>query len=477
MVTHDRTTIVAARRGGQSPTDAAELQERFAREILADIDRAGLSVNSLAKAVDIKAGTLKGYLDGNAPWPIGVLREVARVLGRSNDADLVALGYVSSPLAQRYLLQQQQLRLAETVQAKTALHVAREPLIESPGAQVVAAIITATDDLAAQLDVRIRRLSRGRQRKRTFCDLVIVQAPSTADGYPAAKRMILDLPILPIPGKASARLADALDYFGAHVEESVDYVTRLRRVFRAGPTSIMIVVPGLLATRPAVPGAMSPQLDHLDAVAVTSLWWGGAADVASLVAVGAGWGYAAVEMLTRQTFGGGRTLRDVDDADNAATRRSFHINCREMSELLLNPRVSGRRRAVALDAPFAALDAVRHLHVTADREAAPLALVRISESRIDWTCRLRARDPERPRDAEWVARETSRLITLQDDLTAAVGDISSRPTHVFELPEPDVDYTREDRDFVDEDFDSYANASDEVWQWLVDLATEFDDAR
>jgi hypothetical protein len=476
VVTHDRTAIVAARRGGQDRADATTLQERFATEIYTDIARDGLSVNSLAKAVDIKAGTLKGYLDGTSAWPVGVLRDVARVLGRNNDADLVALGYVSSPLAQRYLLQQQQLRLAEMVQARTALHVAREPLVESAGAQVVAAIITAPDDLAGRLDVRIRRLTRGRRHERTFCDLVIVEVGAAADDYQAAKRTLLSLPIRPIPGKASARLSDALDYYGAHVEESVDYLDRLRRLYAAGPTSVMIIVPGLLATRPAVPGAPSPELDHLDGVAVTSLWWGGAADIASLVAEGADWGYASAEMLARQTFGGGPTLRDAG-GDTTAARRSFQLNCRETSELLLNPRVSGRRRVAALDAPAAALDAVRQLAVTGDRQVAPVALVRISAQRVHWTRRLRARDPERPRDAEWTALAATRLLTLQDELSAAVESLRGRPARVFELPEPDADYSREDRDFVDEDFDSYAEAAEDVRRWLVDLPVEVDRAR
>lgn len=176
---YDRSTTMAARRGGHRPEDASLLQAAYASDIRTDMTREGLSTNALAGRIGIKPGTLKGYLDGVPPWPIGIIKTLADLLGRSSDADLVALGYVSSPLAQRFLSQQQQLRLTDMLQ-RTALFTGREPLANSPGAQLAAAVLTSPEAHRSGIDLRLRPLSRGRRHPMPFAELLIADFPGQA---------------------------------------------------------------------------------------------------------------------------------------------------------------------------------------------------------------------------------------------------------------------------------------------------------
>jgi transposase-like protein len=475
---HDRRTIVKARRGGQDTDAARELQERYAEEVRADMAREGFTVNSLAQRIGVKPGTLKGYLDGASPWPVGVLKALAWILGRSSDADLVALGYVSSPLAQRFLRQQQQLRLADLVQSKTALLAAREPLVDSPGAQLAATLVTSPDDRAPLVDARLRKLMRGREHPLPFGELLIVDLPRTdVPDYAALRGQLSSIPIHSLAGKASATFIDAVDYYGAMFEEGLDYLARLRRDYDASDTAAMIIVPRLLATRPMDPSALDPTFEHLDGLSVTSIHFGGAPDVAALISRRVGWGYASAGKLTQQTFGTGLRPYGGQKATAQMTERAFHHYCQDLTELLLNPVLSGRRRASALDEPADALAIIRRLTTVAPDEEmvrTPLIMLRISERRIEWTANRRALT--RPGGGAWgdeqAVSDYQELVALQDDLTRTVEAVPDRPVAIFTVPEAAVDYDDRERDTTDEDIDAYVIMSRQVEEWLRGLDDE-----
>jgi hypothetical protein len=478
---YDRSTTMAAQRGGQRPEDADRLQAAYAKDIRSDMARAGLSLSALAGRVGIKPGTLKGYLDGVSPWPIGIIKTLANILGRSTDADLVAVGYVSSPLAQRFLRMHQQLRVTELLQ-QTALLTRREPLAESPGAQLAATILTSPEakkpgpeDKESRIDLRLFPLRRGRKYPMPFAELLIADFPGQDLNLQQARQRLHNLPVQPWPGQPSPTFKDALDYYEAMVEEGEDWLSRLRQEYRTSSSAVMIIVPVLLATRPFDP-FHPPTADHLDAVVVTSLNWGGSADVAALIAQEYGWAYTSVSKLVRATFGGGYTpYGGLFEQPLSPEGRSFQRNCQLLGELLLDPTLTGKQRVSALDEPETAVQAIRQarLDPDQDRSRTPLIMLRMSSRRVEWTAGRRAM--ARPGDGaphdEQATADYERLLALQDDLTRAAEAVPDRPHLILDIAEPEIEgYEDTSTDSTDPDFDAFVTTSKDVQTWLASLA-------
>ncbi len=472
---YDRSTTMTARRGGHRPEDASLLQAAYASDIRTDMAREGLSLNALAGRIGIKPGTLKGYLDGASPWPIGIIKTLADLLGRSSDADLVALGYVSSPLAQRFLRQQQQLRLTDLLQ-RTALLTSREPLANSPGAQLAAAVLTSPEAHRSGIDLRLRPLSRGRRHPMPYAELLIADFPGTGLNQPQARQRLLDLPVRPWPGQPKPTFSDALDYYGATMAVGADLLSRWRAEYGTSRSAVMIIVPVLLATRPFDPLHLSPEADHLDTVVVTSLNWGGSAVAAALVAREFGWAYTSINRLVRETFGGGHTpYGGLFEQPLSLAGRSFQRNCQLLGELLLNPALTGRQRASALDEPETAVQVIRQLRADPDQDhtRSPLIMLRMSNRHIEWTAGRRAMARPgggAPHDEQAIA-DYEHLRVLQDDLTRAVEAVPDRPHLVLNITEPEIeDYEDTSTDSTDPNFDAFVTTSKNVKIWLTSLA-------
>jgi hypothetical protein len=479
---YDRSTTMAARRGGHRPEDASLLQAAYADDIRADMAREGLSMNALAGKIGVKPGTLKGYLDGNSPWPPGIIQTMARLLGRSSDADLVALGFVSSPMAQRFLRLEQQARVTGLLQ-ETALLRRRDPLADSPGAQLAATALTSHQAKESGIDLRLRPLSRGREphyendrSPLRFAELLIADFPGKGLSAQQARERLLGLPVRPWPGQPSPTFRDALDYYEGMVEEGSDYLSRLREEYSTSDSAVMIIVPVLLATRPFDPRRLSPQADHLDAVVVTSLNWGGSADVAALIAQKYGWAYTSVGRLVRATFGGGYDpYGGLLEQPLSPEGRSFQRNCQLIGGALLNPALTGKHRASALDQPETAIQAIRQVRADPDQDhtRTPLIMLRMSNRRIEWTAgrRAMARPGGGAPHDEQARADYEHLVALQDELTRATEDVPDRPHRIIDITEPEIeDYEDTSTDTTDPDFDAFVKTSKYVETWLTSLA-------
>jgi hypothetical protein len=260
------------------------------------------------------------------------------------------------------------------------------------------------------------------------------------------------------------------------IEGGQDYLSRLRRDYHASPAALMIIVPILLATRPFDPFRLGDEDEYFDAVNVASLHWGGSADVAALISRRFGWAFASAGKLTQQTFGGpprgygGQETRAMSLAD-----RVFHRNCSEVTELLCNPIISGRRRVSSLDEPFVTLDVIKKLAARGrtdyETSRVPLIMLRISYNRIKFTAGRRAL--ARPGGGvigdELAVADFHRLVALQDELTHAVEAVRDRPCVVMSIPESTADYDDIERDTTDQDFDAFVVASEELAARLTAL--------
>ena len=301
------------------------------------------------------------------------------------------LGYQSSPMAQRFLRLQQQVRLAERLQ-KTALLSPRDPIADSPGAQLAATVLTSPEAKESGVDLRLLPLSRGRKHPRPFAELLIAEFPNQSLSLQQARQRLLGLPVRPWLGQPSPTFSDALDYYEAMVEEGSDWLSRLREEYRTSSSAVMIIVPVLLATRPSDPFHLSPKGDHLDAVVITSLNWGGSADVAALIAQEYRWAYTSVGLLVRATFGGGyNPYGGLFEQPLSPAGRSFQRNCQLIGGILLDPVLTGKQRASALDEPETAVHAIRQARdPDQDNSRTPLIMLRMSTRRIEWTAGRRA---------------------------------------------------------------------------------------
>ena len=434
-------------------------------------------MNALAGKIGVKPGTLKGYLDGSSPWPFSTVKALARLLGRSSDADLVILGFQSSPMAQRFLRLAQQARVTELLQ-ETALFSHRDPLADSQSAQLAAAALTSHEALKSGIDLRLLPLSRGRKHPRPFAELLIADFPGKGLSAQQARERLLDLDVRPWQeGQPSPTFRDALDYYEGMVEGGSDYLSRLREEYSTSDSAVMIIVPVLLATRPFNPRHLSPQAGHLNAVVVTSLNWGGSADVAALIAQEYGWGYTSIGRLVRATFGGGYDpYGGLSRQPLSPEGRSFQLNCQLLGNYLLNPALpEDLRRVSALDEPETAVQVIRQLRADPDqdRTRTPLIVLRMSSRRIEWTAgrRAMARPGGGATHDEQAIADYEHLLVLQDDLTRAVEAVPDRPHLVLDITEPEIeDYEDTSTDSTDPDFDAFVTTSENVKTWLTSLA-------
>jgi hypothetical protein len=102
----------------------------------------------------------------------------------------------------------------------------------------------------------------------------------------------------------------------------------------------------------------------------------------------------------------------------------------------------------------------------------PVAVLRISEARMRWIADRWAvtRPGGGQRGDDQADADCRRLVHLQDELTEAAESLTTdRPTGVFAVPEPDVDYADTNTDTADEDFDAFVVASRAVAQWAKAL--------
>jgi hypothetical protein len=321
---------------------------------------------------------------------------------------------------------------------------------------------------------------RGINDPRPFAELLIADLPNDATlGYHALQERLLSTAIEPLMGQSRSTFADAVDLCGAMFEESPDYVNRLRRQYQTSQQAGLIIVPDLLATRPLEDPrrALNSELNHLAGAAVTSLHFGGCADVAALIARRASWGYASATKVTRATFSTGQRPYGGQENPNALIGRAYHRGCQEVSEQLLNPDLIGRSRVSTLDEPINALAAIRSLtaHSVANEPGNfPVIMLRISRRRIQWAADRRAiaRPGGGTAGDDGAKADQDRLVSLQDELSQAVEAITDRPSKVFELEESKADYTNLEKDTTDEDFDTYVEASERLWVWLRSLSGE-----
>jgi hypothetical protein len=350
------------------------------------------------------------------------------------------------------------------------------PITFRSGTQRARVLTSPDTDASAGIDVRLRRLSRGRKKRLPFAELLIAEFPGNNLSAAQARRRLLDLPVEPWPGQPERSFVGAIDYVGAMVEGGEDLLSRWRAEYGTSRSAVMIIAPVLLATRWSPAPDTSPEADHLDTVVVTSLDWGGSADVAALIARKYGWAYTSIKLLVRAACGGSYTpYGGLFENPLTPAGRSFQRNCELYGQTLLHPKRSGKRQVSALDEPETAVRALREIDIGPNVDPArnPLIMLRMSSRRIKWTAGRRAM-ARRGRGAthdDQANRDYEHLLALQDDLTRAVEAIPDRPHKIIDTVEPEIeDYEDTETDSTDPDFDAFVETHEQVNAWLHSLA-------
>ena len=328
---------------------------------------------------------------------------------------------------------------------------------------------------------------RGERHPMRFADHLIIEG--TLPESASYKQQVAAVLRAPLRTRTQVRVGEVVYYTGSTPETSEALLKQWRQQYHLTNRHVVINCPHLLRARSDNDGlnpgnaGLNPgntrvpaTHDQLSGVVVTSLLWGGAADVGALVARDWGWGFAAatrtrLEGHPETTFGawtdslGGTRKRTRPDSDLSAT-----------SEAMLDALPQLSHRVYALDQPEGALSALTGLpRLGRPGNPLPIVLITMGDRRIQWVARHMLSHGGRHRVGEKaIQAKAEELHALQTDLVRAAQGCNSptTPALILELTDHLDDGYAElgDNDPVDADFDCFADTADRIRAALEALA-------
>ncbi|SNS31008.1 hypothetical protein SAMN06893096_103159 [Geodermatophilus pulveris] len=468
-------------------------RNRLDAAIGADMQARNVTLAGLAREVGVSPATLRNWRQGGG-WDFHALKRIAILLGRAPEEYYVLAGLMDSVSDVKLLDSRERVALLERdieelseLVAEARIGLPEKQFRDSPGAELIARLVSAVRDEPADNGKPLARraqviqLFRGVERPLLHSDLVVVPGQDDMSGVEdEARRLeireknkarLLAMKIDPGTTLQGTTFGAALDFAGAFIEDGTDFLEDLTEEFGLAPHDLLIIVPRLLAGKTPAAGERSSAAGP---IVVTSLAWGGAADVAALQAEDSGLGYIGIGRHVRmhRTDSHGDTPYGGFTVDpTKAGAIAYEDLARKKSRLLaLNPRTARKNYCIALDEPTAALAALQE-HASlpeTDKPGGALAMIVMSDIRLKWTAKRRhlgRSDATGELDTQAVDEDFQQLRRLQDDLRAAVEQLGDRPTRVFTLKDR-VDYDNVREATVDPDFDSFVEVAAEIGAWI-----------
>lgn len=499
--------VAKARRGGRGG-DAVRAQAELGDELREQMRARRLSAQELATGLGIKVQTLKTYISGQSPWPWAVLREVDDYLHRDYETDLIRLGVFSTPATDKVVvltdalheLRRRSQAAAEGLSSISA--VAAHTGVVDAAAQIVSLLVPVTQAGDAgggpfRQGIQVFDLARGISERQRFARLVLLR---TDANVAIAEAALLEMPVEPWYGRLDAVGRHVLDAASCFIEHGHDYLDELSKKYKFNPEQdLAIIAPWLLAPRQPQPAVYNKSLQGADSLVVTSLDWGGAADVAGKLALQRGMGFAtvtqqvdqSVDAAMRPYYGG--AVKGGTDAEQVAQHARRRAVAEERSLACLDITMSGRGRSWALDDARAAIAALTAMAAKKPTPAptSPLIMIKMGERRIKWTARARVLADLRaellldgnPAGSEAVvasyngradlvaevSHHTEQLVGQQAELEKACALLKgNRPVFVLDLG--DHDHYDTGASTVDPDFDLFMQVARRADAWIAELA-------
>ncbi|GIJ51518.1 hypothetical protein Val02_84040 [Virgisporangium aliadipatigenens] len=289
---------------GPTPIEA---RQRWAREVLQALAERRLSINAAAKEVGISPGRLQAWLHQDVEPSPRVMRDLARVIGRSHVHLLELLDWLPAEMADAPLRLEATEKLNEAIgEARRWLRGATRAAGLRGGAQVAGALLDAT----AGWGVTMRNSERGsryrtRYAVRVGCHPAGVEGPSTEDTQrdrTEIERLIID-----------TMLRTAATWLPPERVAGQDWAKR---------PDLVLSVPHLCASRPR---GLRPNLLVPPGIVVVGIPWAGSQEVAALLADLLDWGYLDLRALAAEQFelASGTAPDVVERAQVSAARRLF----------------------------------------------------------------------------------------------------------------------------------------------------------
>jgi transcriptional regulator with XRE-family HTH domain len=406
---------------GPTPIEA---RQRWAREVTQALAERRLSINAAAKEVGISPGRLQAWLHQDVEPSPRVMRDLARVIGRSHVHLLELLDWLPAEMADAPLRLEATEKLNEAIgEARRWLRGATRAAGLRGGAQVAGALL----DAGADWGVTMRNSERGSRYRTRYALRVgchpVGEGPSTEDttrDRAGIERLIVD-----------TMLRTAATWLPPERVAGQDWAKR---------PDLVLSVPHLCASRPR---GLRPNLLVPPSIVVVGIPWAGSQEVAALLADLLDWAYLDLRALAAEQFEltSGTAPEVAERAQTSAARR-----------LLDDPNGRARQTVWSYNQPKPILQAFRQL----GPELPLVVLLRAPDSLISYVTEQFALRGDPHVDLVEAAQNLVRR-TLEQDL-------SDRCFLILDVP--DLPLGMNGPDEVDLVFDAYVELAFEAARWL-----------
>jgi hypothetical protein len=406
---------------------AHEARQRWANEVLQALAERRISINAAAKDIGISPGRLQAWLHQDVEPSPRVMRDVARVIGRSHVHLLQLLEWLPPEMSDAPMRLEATEKLNEAIgEARRWLRGASRETGMRGGTLVAGALLERSRDWGAT----IRNSIRGQRYPTRYAMRVGFHPVQRGEQLPAADqtardRQAIETTIFDVMLRTAARWLPPGPATGAHWARRPDLV---------------MTVPSLCASRPR---GLRPNLLVPPSVVVVGIPHAGSQEVAALLANLLDWAYLDVRALASEQFelASDAPAHVVERAEISAARR-----------LLEDPSGTARQTVWSCLDPKPILQTFRQLG-----PGLPLVvLLRAPDSLLSYTT------------AEFAEREHPDVDLLEASQNLVRRTVESTRTRdsYLTIDVPDLPLGSNKPDEVDLVFDAYVDLAFEAADWL-----------